>query len=253
MTEKLSRQTLGSLPAHVVVPGYDLTTITPGIVHIGWGNFAMAHLGSIMDDVLDRNPSWGIIASDLRLRSIIDGLRADGNLYAKIVRKGDTRSARVLAPVVDTIFAPDDPQALVNAIATANIRLVTITVTAAGYYLDSNRTSLDTNASDIKHDLEKRDETPLTIYPYLLKGIRQRLNTHGQPIVLMSLDNVEANSKGLKLGLLEFAAKYYIEEPDLVAKIQEKVDFPVTLIDRITPRTSDEVRKESAEFLGFDS
>lgn len=249
---KLTLKNLPNVPSHVVVPNYDMTAITPGIVHIGFGNFAMAHLGSIMDDILKDNPTWGIIAADIRSGAVINGLHETDNLYVMIARKRDHRTARVLGSVVDTIYAPGNPDALVQAIANPAIRLVTITVTAAGYYLDVNRTGLDAAAADIKHDLECPQDAPKTIYPYLLRGITERLKQNGQPLVVMSLDNVEANSAGLKTGLMAYAALAYPNDPGLIARIKASVDFPVTLIDRITPRTTDEAKAEAMTYLGFD-
>lgn len=244
---RLSRQALSSLPKHVRVPAYDPKDVVPGILHLGAGNFALAHLGSYIDQVLQHDRNWGIIAASLRSDGIVSALRKQDGLYVLIEREGETRTASVLAPIVETLYGPEDPSKIVAAIADPRIKMVTLTVSNKGYYLVHGNV-LDRQNHDIVHDMGE-PQTPRTIYWYLLRGIAERMKT-GNPLTIVSLDNVEENGRALKAGLRQFALEC---QPDLDEWIEKFVDCPVTLVDRITPQVDDEFRSEAREHLGFET
>ncbi len=255
---RLSRETLKSLPCHVTVPEYDPSQVEPGIVHIGAGNFSLAHLGSFIDEVLRHDRKWGIVAVSLRSDRLISALRKQDGLYVLVEREGSQSLPSVLAPIVETLYGPEDPSKVVAAIADPRVKLVTLTVSNKGYHLAHG--ALDKESPDVAHDLAGTD-SPKTIYWYLMRGLAERRKT-GSPLTIMSLDNVEENSRSLKKGLLDFIAPQQLQltegdgdsNPlDLAAWIEANVSFPVTLVDRITPETTDEFRTAARELLGFDT
>jgi fructuronate reductase len=243
---------LAALPSHVKKPAYDPATLSLGIVHFGAGNFVLAHLGSYINDILNVDPTWGICAASIRTDGIISALRKQGNLYALIEREGDHRQASMMAPVVESIFAPEDPKRLVERVADARVRLVTFTVSNKGYFVTSPTSQLDVAHPDIVHDLALPDgATPKSIYWYLVRGLEERRKSHGSPVTLLSLDNIPQNSRTLQNGLMQFVRKAGMEE--LAAWIEKNVAFPVSTVDRITPETSADVRRDASTILGFDS
>lgn len=249
---KLSLATLGSLPEHVKGPNYDPTKVTPGHLHIGAGNFALAHIASYTDKILSQDNSWGIIAASIRSDGTISGLRKQDNLYVLIEREGTKRRPSVMAPIVGTLFGKEDPNQIVATVADSRIRLVTFTVTNKGYYVVGRENRLDLSHPDVFHDLNlPSGQSPRTLYWYMANGLEQRRKANGGPITMLSLDNIPQNSKTLKSGLVQFVQE--LDMTELATWIEDNVDFPVSTVDRITPETTADFRKEAAEYLGFES
>jgi mannitol 2-dehydrogenase len=229
-------------------PGYDPKTITAGVLHIGLGNFALAHLCDIVHGILHdpSNKKWGIVAASLRSGAMLNALRKHDHVYTLVEKKGNHRHAKLMAPIVNTIYAPEDPSKLVEQIADPSIKLVTMTISVDGYCLKGGH--LDRNNAHIVHDMT--DPTvPQTVYYYLAKGLELRRQRSGAPLTIMSLDNVQSNSWQLRQALLDYIE---LTNPSLVEWVDESCDFPVTLVDRITPEVKDEFRSEVKQLLGFD-
>lgn len=242
----LSRANIGNLPNGLRAPEYDLASVTPGVLHIGPGNFFLAHMASYLQDVLATDPTWGVVVASLRTPGMTTALRKQDNLYVLVERENGKRTATVMAPIVESLFAPDDPSKVVGYIADPRIRIVSLTISNAGYCLKSG--GLDLTKEDVLHDLGL-PELPKTIYGFIAKGLIERRKA-GKPLVIMSLDNVERNSSSLKTALLQFLTQI---DAELAAWTEQNVDFPVTLVDRITPEVTDQFRHETREALGFRS
>ena len=91
---RLSNATLGSARAGVQRPAYDRTRVTPGIVHLGIGAFHRAHQAVVLDTVLERDPSWGIVGASLRRPDTSAALNPQDGLYMVLVKDGERREAR---------------------------------------------------------------------------------------------------------------------------------------------------------------
>jgi len=166
-------------------------------------------------------------------------------MYVVVKHEDGVQTARVVGSIVDSLYANGNPEGIIDAVADQSFSLITFTITAAGYYKTPDG-NLDTTKEDINNDLSN-PHTPMTIYPYLVRGLEKRAKTHGQPVVLMSLDNMEANSATLRQLLLQFIQ---LTQPGLKAWVEKNVSFPVTLVDRITPDVSADFRIEAQNLLG---
>ncbi|KAI9091562.1 hypothetical protein DFS34DRAFT_635096 [Phlyctochytrium arcticum] len=258
---KLTRATLSQIPAAATVPKYNPATITPGILHIGTGGFALAHLAAYVHDLLAIDPSWAIIATSIRSQTYLNALRPQDNLYVLVERENDAKKAHIMAPIADTIFGPANPRALYSRMADANIKMVTMTVTNKGYYL-ADGGHLDLAHPDIAHDLA-HPSSPKSIYGYLAAGLAMRSTSTNTPLTIMSLDNIEQNSSTLRRTFLEFlaaaaaAAAAASADSESTSKLSEwvaaNVDFPTTLVDRITPEPTESFRSQAHAHLGFSS
>ncbi len=237
----LNSITLGSLPTHVKVPSYDPKTVSAGILHFGPGNFAFAHLGTYVDDILQHDPTWGIIAVSIRTPNTVRALTKHDCLYAVI----EPKNASVRASIVGALFAPDDPDAVVVRLADPKIRLVTLTIKESGYHLKPGG-GLNLANPEIVHDLNQAGENPKTVYWYLTQGLLHRMKIN-VPLTIASMDNLPANTSGLKNGLLAYVAAS--GNTNLAAWIEANVDFPVTQIDRITPELTAQARQNAADLL----
>lgn len=243
-----SSATAASTTVAPAQPGYDPQKIEAGVLHIGLGNFALAHICDIVHRLLHDpcNYKWGIVAASLRSGTMLNTLRKHDHVYTLVEKKGSHRHAKLMAPIVDTIYAPEDPSKLVEQIANPNIKLVTMTISVDGYCLKGGH--LDPTNVHIVHDMAE-PTVPQTVYYYLAKGLELRRQRSNAPLTIMSLDNVQSNSWQLRQALLEYLE---LTNPSLVDWVDESCDFPVTLVDRITPEVKEEFRNEVKKLLGFD-
>lgn len=257
----------GNLPKHVKPAGFDSALLDAGIVHVGPGGFFFAHFAWYVANYirLTGDYRYGIEVASLRSPGTVKALRAGNHRVMHIEREGDRRSASVITPIVGSIFAPEEPMRLVDAIARASTQIVSATITNKGYYVTDARGTLDASHHDIVHDLGFSSEhgssdAPRTLYWYLKAGIEKRMleakvSGIARPLTVLSLDNVPQNSKSLKTAFLEYidaCSEDVAQTAELVKWIDENVDFLVTLVDRITPEVTAAFREDAQQYLGFD-
>ncbi len=239
----LSRSTLAGIAraarvAPVRVPGFDVTQVTPGIVHLGFGGFHRAHMARYIHDLMERDPSalgWGIVgagllAADARMK---DSLQPQDNLYTLVERSEAEDAATVIGSVADIVFAGEDSTALLQATLDPRIRIVSLTVTENGYCLNRATGQLDLEHAAIRHDLA-HPLTPKSAIGILVAAYRLRREA-GQPaFTALSCDNIQHNGQVLQGAVHELATRL---DPSLAAWIAEHASFPSTMVDRITPVT----------------
>lgn len=255
-----------NLPSHVAAAGYDRAKVKRGIVHVGPGGFWSAHMAAYIHDYMAKSGdlSWGFVVASLRSPGTINALRASDHRFVLVEREEQERQASVVAPVVESIFAPENPMALVDAIADGDIKIVSMTITNKGYYCTDAYGTLDASHHDIVHDLDFTVEggadgdAPRTVHWYLKAGIEKRMQEAlasgvARPLTVLSLDNVPQNSRSLKAAFIHYVEASSDDSDALVQWIDENVDFLTTLVDRITPEVNAQFRKDMAEYLGFDA
>ncbi|MGC3005590.1 mannitol dehydrogenase family protein, partial [Streptomyces sp. G35A] len=127
---RLSQATIGRLPEEVERPRYDRSSVRAGVVHLGIGAFHRAHQAVVFDDLVRGGDArWGIRAASLRSPATRDALAPQDGLYSVVVRDGAEERERVIGSVLDVLVAPEDPAALVEALAAPETHIVTLTVT----------------------------------------------------------------------------------------------------------------------------
>ncbi len=122
----------------VAQPDYRPGDLRIGIVHIGVGNFHRAHQAMYLDRLLNRGEAadWaicgvGLLPGDARVR---DALRGQDMRYTLVERGPDgTATARSIASITDFLYAPDDPEAVLERLAHPGTRIVSLTITEGGY------------------------------------------------------------------------------------------------------------------------
>ena len=247
MTDRLNDAALTRLPDGVARPQYDRRTVTPGIVHLGVGAFHRGHQAVFIDDCLNRGETgWGIIAASLRSATTRDALAPQDNLYTYCERDGQGETLRVVGSILEVLVAPEDPGALVAALADPRVKIVTLTVTEKGYLADLSTGRLLTDHPDIVHDLA-HPQAPRSIYGYLAEAIRQRHEAGAPPLTLLSCDNLPSNGRILHGALADFAA---LRDPSLADHIRDAIRCPCVMVDRIVPATTDADRDGVAAGLG---
>jgi mannitol 2-dehydrogenase len=229
---RISSQTVRSLPSEVKRPAYDRGALVEGIVHFGVGNFHRAHQALYVDEAMEAAgvPEWGVCGVGLlpEDRTLGTALAAQDGLYTLLERSTEYASVRVIGALKRCLFAPTEPQAVFEAIAAPETRIVSLTVTEAGYRA-RGANGLDFAHPDVVHDFRRRWR-PKTIYGYLAEGLdRRRLRGLG-PVTVASCDSVPDNGQVIRRALLDFASA---RSGELGRWIEECVGFPSSLGDRV--------------------
>jgi mannitol 2-dehydrogenase len=238
----LNQSTLASLPAGIPVPAYDRGAVAHSIVHIGVGGFFRAHQAVYLDRLLHTpgNTEWGyvgvgLLASDAGIR---DAMRAQDCLYTVVERSADGDVPRVIGSVLDFLFAPDDPEAVLEKMADPATRIVALTITEGGYYVNQGTGEFDAAHPDIVRDLA-HPHTPTCSFGFLAEALHRRRERGLAPFTIMSCDNLQHNGDVARAMLLAFTQ---LLDPGLSAWLAERGAFPNSMVDRITPATTDEHR-----------
>ena len=251
MTDRLSDRTLDTLPEAVARPRYDRSTLATGIVHLGIGAFHRGHQAEYTDDALglaDAEPSWGICGVSLRSPATRDALAPQNGLFTVAARDGASVSARVVGSVTGLLVGPEDPAAVIAALAAPTTRIVTTTVTEKGYCHDPATGALNDAHPDIAADLAAPD-WPRSAIGYLVAGLERRRQTGLGPFTVLCCDNLPNNGATVRRVVRRFAE---LHDPILAEWIGDYGAFPSTMVDRIVPATTDADRARIAELLGVE-
>ncbi len=246
----LTRRGLAGLAGRAPVPAD--APAQAGIVHLGLGSFHRAHQALYTARALEREPGpWGIVGVAHRSRRVTDALRAQDGLYGILELGGSAVVPLVVGVHSELLVAAEEPDAVVARLADPAIRIATLTVTERGYTARAATGALDTDLAAVRADL--RGAPPATTIGLLTRGLQRRWRGHGEPMAIVSCDNLDANGQHTRALVLEFAG--LLPEPDgaeLRAWIERSVAFPSTMVDRIVPATRTEHRARAAELLGLD-
>jgi fructuronate reductase len=246
---RLGRETLGRLPADVVRPAYDLAATRVGIVHLGIGAFHRAHQAVYVEDRLAAGElDWAIVGASLRSPETRDALAPQDGLYTVAVRSGTGERLRVVGSVRRLLVAPDDPDALLRAMADPAVRIVSLTVTEKGYCHDPATGMLNEDHPDIAADLANPSR-PRSAPGFLVEALRRRHENGTMPFTVLCCDNLPANGHTVRSVVTRLAA---LRDPDLGGWVEGEVAFPSTMVDRIVPATTDEDRAAVSGRLGLD-
>ncbi|MCW5851563.1 MAG: mannitol dehydrogenase family protein [Anaerolineae bacterium] len=213
-------------------PTYDRSTLGCGIAHIGVGNFVRAHLAVFLDAALREQPGdWmmhglGLREADLGLMAAMNG---QDNLYSLTERAGAHDTFKVIGAIKDFTFAPADPESALQLLASDAIRIISLTVTEKGYTYDA---AGDLDLADPLVQADLRENVPRTAIGWLFEVARERLLNRGQPVTLLSCDNVPGNGDTLRRLLLQFAE---LKDRAVAVWIRDNTSCPNSMVDRITP------------------
>lgn len=237
---QLSDQVLPTLKDTVdSVPEYDRSSLEPSIVHIGLGHFHRAHFLTYLDTLLSQGLTRsGVFEVDIPPSSdtFIDSLKAQDYLYSVLAWGSDgSRNLRINGPILGYANATKEPELVLEKLSDPDTRLVTMTITEKGYYYLDDQRTLDFEAPLVMNDLMGTGPYPRTAVGYLSAALAIRYRDDA-PLTIMSCDNIPENGTVLKRCVLQFCEKRY---PDIVDWVEGHVAFPCTMVDRITPGTTE--------------
>jgi mannitol 2-dehydrogenase len=249
----LNARNLPALSAQLPVPSYDRDRVTTGIVHLGVGAFHRAHQAMYLDRLMTDGEAFdwgvcgvGVLPADRRMRDV---MRAQDGLYTLVCKATDgSYDARVVGSIVDYLFAPDDPAAVVERMADERTRIVSLTVTEGGYNFNAVTGDFDAANPAVAADL-RPGAVPATAFGLVTAALARRRDRGVPPFTVLSCDNIQGNGAAARRSFVAFAR---LADPDLGDWMAHEVRFPNCMVDRITPVTTDDDRAEVARRFGVD-
>ena len=249
----LNARTLAYWRGRVPVPSYDRALVTPGAVHVGVGGFHRAHQAMYHDRLMNEGAAldWGIcgigiMAADQRMKEVLD---AQDGLYTLVLKHSDgTYEPRVIGSIVRYLYAPDDPEAVIEQMAASSTRIVSLTITEGGYNVSDLTGEFDALNPGVVADLAP-GAVPRTTFGLITEALRRRWKRGLPSFTIMSCDNLQDNGYRSRRVFTAFAR---LRDPELGDWVERETRFPNSMVDRITPVTTDGDRAEIRERFGIE-
>jgi mannitol 2-dehydrogenase len=247
----LNQASLGSLS--IPVPSYDRSQVKVGIVHFGVGGFHRAHQAMYLDQLMERGKAldWGIcgvgvMPFDLKMK---EALQSQDCLYTLVEKAPDgSWNPQVIGSIVQYLYAPDDPDAVIEKMADPATRIVSLTITEGGYNFHPVTGKFDDTNPAVQADLAP-GAVPATTFGLITEALVRRRSRGIEPFTVMSCDNIQGNGHMAQEVFTAFAR---LRDPELGEWVSSNVRFPNSMVDRITPVTTDEDRTQVRERFDID-
>lgn len=247
----LNENNLESIQSTVLKPNYIRSNLSAGILHIGVGNFHRAHLSWYLHRLMQKDlaKDWAIIGSgitqyDVKMR---EGLQAQDFLTTLIELDPEgNQSCEVVGPMIGYVPVEKNNQKLIIAMSDSNIRIVSLTVTEGGYFLDENG-DFNLKHPDIIHDINNPN-IPKTVFGVIVSALKNRKKNNIGPFTGLSCDNLMQNGNKLKQAIIGIAKEQDLE---LSEWINQNCTFPNAMVDCIVPRTG-EIEIDIVRNLGIE-
>lgn len=234
----LGNTNLHSLDTRIKVPSYDRTTLEPHIVHLGLGHFHRSHFCYYLHQLLEQGVTdWGIEEIDLVPSHTADIAEKQEYLYTLCSKNPDgSRQLTVIGCILGYTKGWEDKRQAIALMKRPLTKLITLTITEKGYCYDNHTQALDWQHPLLQHDLHSPQD-PQSAIGYLSLALFERCQENGEKLTIASCDNIPSNGHVLKRCILQYCSKVF---PSIVPWIEQKVAFPLSMVDRITPNTKAE-------------
>ncbi|MCG6901264.1 MAG: mannitol dehydrogenase family protein [Rhodobacter sp.] len=234
---KLSNATLHDLPETIIRPVYDRSGLTPGIVHIGLGNFHRGHQAWYLHRLMQTGQAldWAIIGAGVRPNDEAQRKRLAAQDYLTTLIELDPagRSAEVVGSMIGFVPVAEGNGPLIEQMADPAIRIVSLTVTEGGYYIDPVTKAFDPAHPDIRFDAA-HPESPRTAFGAMVAALKRRRDSGTGPFTGQSCDNLQGNGAILRRTVVSLAR---LSDPALADWIDANCSFPNAMVDCIVPAT----------------
>jgi mannitol 2-dehydrogenase len=248
---QLNQNNLHLVPPKVSIPAYSRQRGKRSIVHVGVGAFHRAHQAVYLDDLLAsvELPEWeicgvGLLAQD---QAIHTALKMQDCLYTVVELNKTHIRARVIGSLLEHLYAQDSPEAVIARMTDPECRIVSLTITEGGYCVNQWTGKFDYDHPEVRHDLEHPRE-PICWLGYLAEALDRRRRRELPPFTVLSCDNLQHNGDVARKAVLAFAER---RDPSLSKWLETHGAFPNSMVDRITPVTTDEQRSMVAQEFGI--
>ncbi|AYN38879.1 mannitol dehydrogenase family protein [Streptomyces dangxiongensis] len=225
----LNNRSLDASPGgQLETPGYDRTRIEPAVVHFGVGGFHRAHQEVYFDQLAELGfTRWGVIGVGMRRPEMGQVLDAQDNLFTVVQRDGDDCTAKIIGSMVEYLLLTEERARVEARLADPRTRLVTLTITADGYTLPDD--------PEMARD---------SVFGLIIDALDRRRHAHHAPFTVLSCDNLPDSAAATREAVMTLAGR---RDPALARWIEERVSFPGSMVDRITPATTPGDRDEIQE------
>jgi mannitol 2-dehydrogenase len=252
MAQPLTLKALKDLPSDIRVPSYERADLSPGIVHIGLGNFHRGHQAWYLHRLMDMGQAhdWAIIGAGVRAADTAqrERLKAQDYLSTLIELDPKGKSAEITGSMIDFVPVESDNAALIAQMAEPAIRIVSLTVTEGGYY-QNGAGGFDAAHPDMMHDAAQPD-APTSAFGAMIAALKLRRDAGHGPFTCQSCDNLQGNGAILRQTVMGLAQ---LSDPDLAAWIDAQCTFPNAMVDCIVPATGPAELALAREFGVIDN
>jgi D-arabinitol 4-dehydrogenase len=219
------------------------------ILHLGLGSFHRAHQAVYLNRLIEQGETdWVLAGGNLRgdMLETIAALQKQGGAYTlETVTPDGERHYERIQSIRHIIPYEPSLAGLIEVGADANTRIISFTVTEAGYYLDAHN-KLETTYTDLASDIA--GTTRSTIYGALAAILNERKRRGSGPVTLLNCDNLRSNGERFKLGFADFLTRR--GDTSLLAWVNASTSTPNDMVDRITPRPLPDVAARVAAATG---
>lgn len=206
-----------------------------GLVHLGLGAFFRAFGCVYVADAMQASGGdWGIVGVSLRSPDTRDALQPQDWAYTSVTLTPDGPQTRIIDVLNDVLVAPEEPEAVLAAMADPGVRIVSLTVTEKGYCHNPVTGALNPDHPDIVKDLN--NDVPCSAPGYLVRALQRRQAAGVPPFTVLTCDNLPDNGALVRGVVLDLARRI---DPALADWIVDHGKFPATMVDRITPATTE--------------
>ncbi|MDR0474473.1 MAG: mannitol dehydrogenase family protein [Treponema sp.] len=244
---KLNRNNLKKITGPVKVPSYSSAGLSPSIVHIGLGNFHRSHQAVYQDELLNRNlDKSGIFAVNLIPDSFPLGpiMEKQDNLYTLITKPPFAEAEiRIIGSIMGYLNISQSEaakEAALARIAYEKTSIVSLTVTEGGYYFNKETFEPNPNEAAVQRDMENPQD-PKTAAGFLAAALERRFRENRKALTVVCCDNVPQNGKVLQSSVMFFCREHRRE---ILPWLEDNVSFPSSMVDRITPATTQALIEE---------
>jgi fructuronate reductase len=219
-----------------------------GIVHFGPGAFFRAFGAVYTAQAMQAaQGNWGITAVSLRSPDVRDAMKPQGFAYTSVSLGAEATQHEVIEVIDDILVAPENPDAVLATMARPGVRIVSMTITEKGYCHNPATGKLRLEHPDIVHDLA-HPRAPRSAVGFLVHALARRRAAGSEAFTVLSCDNLPDNGALTRSVVLAFAREV---AADLADWIESHARFPATMVDRITPATTEGDIASAAQATGY--
>ena len=254
---RLTASTLPALSGRIPAPSYDRSQVTTGIVHFGVGGFHRAHQAMYLDRLMNDGKAWdwgicgvGVMPFDSHMKDVMN---EQDCLYTLVLKHPDgTWEPQVIGSIVEYLYAPDDPDTVIEKMADPATRIVSLTITEGGYNFHQVTGEFDADNPAVAADLVP-GAVPSTTFGLITEALVRRRDRGQPPFTIMSCDNIQGNGHVAQMVFTTYARirGHASGDEGLGNWVHTHVPFPNSMVDRITPATTDQDRTDIAERFGI--
>ena len=246
---RLNKVNLRRFSNAVRTPTYDQNTLTPGILHLSVGNVHRGHMAVYLDELFEQGEDldWGVVGAGLRPSAVDmrETLKAQDYLTTVVELEPKAMSAQIISSMID--FLPSDPNLICDALSDGKIRIVSLTITESGYYIDAATGEFEADHPEMISDAKSPD-TPASLFGVIVKALKARRDAGIEPFTVLSCDNLPGNGSLTRQTVVGLAG---LSDPELADWIAASVSFPNSMVDRIVPATTDRERRLVEDHFGI--